>query len=199
MGGRTCDASWVALSTPVLLFCSPHIIFPSKFGSFPNEVVDKMFSRLGRRRNYCWKVVDKMSSGRGRRQTQRYFSVSATRKIFFAWGRSNNLFIIVSYKIYTNRRVLHWELFFNIRHHQYIYIVILALPRYPSFRFAKEKCVPANTKILEGPVTPEELHAACIKLLKMWCCRLCHIWSYSKNTAYIPLFFCSKIKLCPCE
>ena len=39
---------------------------------------------------------------------------------------------------------LPWELSFNTRQHQYIYILILALPRYPSLPFPKENCVSAN-------------------------------------------------------
>ena len=53
---------------------------------------------------------------------------------------------------------LHWELCFNTRQHQYVYKLILALPRNPSLRFPKENCVSANRKILEGPVTPKEVH-----------------------------------------
>ena len=53
---------------------------------------------------------------------------------------------------------LHWKMFFKIRRHKYFYLLILALPRYPSFSFPKEICVSANRKILEGPVTPQDLH-----------------------------------------
>ena len=53
---------------------------------------------------------------------------------------------------------LHWKMLFKTRRHKYFYLLILALPRYPSFSFPKEICVSANKEILEGPVTPQDLH-----------------------------------------
>ena len=66
MGGRTCIALWVALSTPVLIFCSlPQIYFPLQRGCFLNELVDKIFLN---------DVVDIDFSGEGKHEG--HFSVT---------------------------------------------------------------------------------------------------------------------------
>ena len=62
---------------------------------------------------------------------------------------------------FENRKdILLSQIIFRHHDHECNYIICIpALPISPSFSVPKYSCVPANRKTLEGPMTPEELHA----------------------------------------
>ena len=79
--------------------------------------------------------------------------------------RRQNIFRMMSsttiFRAKENRKdILLSQIIFRHHDHECNYIICIpALPISPSFSVPKYSCVPANRKILEGPMTPEELHA----------------------------------------
>ena len=122
MGGRTCVASWVALSTPVLFFFSASHILRTRSST-------KYFSRRGRRQRGRSIILFSASHILRTRSSTNYFSRRGRRQR----GRSIICFLLSLIKFKRIIMFLHGKMFFKIRHHQYIYVLILALPLYPSF------------------------------------------------------------------
>ena len=141
MGGRTCVASWVALSTPVLFFCYfLKFVFRRKEDFSQKKSSTKYFRTMS--------SVDKDFSTKtfgAKDNLDGHFSVKnsfRTRSFNYLFLFS---FLILSLIKFTRIKMfLQGELFCNTRRHKYSYIFIWTLPRFPSLHFPKENCVPAN-------------------------------------------------------